>query len=263
MRIFRRSLKDEGASLLAWAVVLVLYGVYAVSSFQSFGRSEALDQLMANLPAYMRAMFGGLDWGTIDGWLNTEVFSFASLLIAFYAGLYGGSALAREVDARTVESVLAQPVQRWSLVLGKFGTMVVGTLLLNLALALAIALSLPVWAKGENPSTGAYFLVSLASYLTALGVGSLCLFVSALLNEQRKATVYASGLVILLYFVNVIGQVSQRFEFLSSVNPFGRYHSADIIRTGAIAWSDAAFLLAFALVFLAAAVAWFGRKDLA
>lgn len=262
MRIFRRSLWDERMSLLSWIAVLAIFVVYAVSSFQSFGHSEALKGLMENLPAYMRAMFGGLDWGTIDGWINTEIFSWISLLIAFYAGLYGASALAREADSHTMESLLAQPVRRWSVVLQKFGALFVATLVLNFAVLGAVLVSLRIYFPREPASTHAYLLVTVASFLASLAAGGLALFISALVNEQRRATVYASGLIILLYFVNVIGQMSRKANFLSTFNPFGRYHSADIILTGRIAAADAAFLVGFALVFLAATVFWFERKDL-
>ncbi len=262
MRVFRRTLWDERASFVAWALVLATFVLFVASSYQAFGRSEAISQLMNGLPPYMQAMFGGLDWGTPAGYVNTELFSWLPLLIAFYTGLYAASALAREIDSHTAESLLAQPVRRWSVVLGKLGTMATTTLLLHVVVYAALLALLPLFINEPTP-TKAFLAATAASYATSLAVGSLALFISAAVNEQRKATVYTSGIILLLYFVNVVGRLSTRMKFLSDVNPFGRYNSAEIVRSGAIAGADLTFLVGFALVFLAATLWWFERKDIA
>lgn len=261
MRVFRRSLWDEKSAILIWALILALYAVFGVSSYKSFGQSETLNQLMQGLPEYMLAMFGGLPWGTVDGYLNTEIFSFLSLLTALYAALFGASALAKEQDSHTIESLLAQPVRRWSVVLGKFGAMAVGAVLLNLVLVATVVLFLSVFGL-EGASAATYPIVALASTLTAVATGALALFVSTLGPDQSKAAAYGTGIVIGLYFVNVIGQISDKAKFLTHVNPFGYYRSASIITSGRIAWGDAAFLVGFTLAFLALAVWWFEKKDL-
>ncbi len=262
MKVFRRTFWDERFSLLAWVVILAIYVLFAVSSYQAFGHSEGLSELMASLPPYMQALFGDLDWGTPAGYINTELLSWLPLLIGFYAGLYAGSALAREIDSHTAESLLAQPVRRRTVVLGKFATMASATLVLHAALYAFLAIFLPVFIKEPAPLAG-FFWATAASFATTLAVGTLALFLSSLLSEQRKATVYSSGLILLLYFVNVVGQISTKAEFLSKVNPFGHYHSAAVVKSGAMAWGDVLFLAGFTIVFLGLAIAWFEKRDLA
>jgi len=263
MRIFRRCLWDERMTLLSWAVILIAFALFAVSTYEQLGQSPGLSTLMENLPPYMQALFGGLDWSTAQGYLNTELFSWLPLLIAYYTGLYGASALSREVDSHTAETLLAQPIRRWSVVLAKFGVIVTGTFLLHLALYATVVPLVPVFIKGQSLAAGPTLLVTVSSFLTSLAVGSLALLISAMVNDQRKATVYASGTIMLLFFVNVIGQISSKAKFLTRINPFGRYHSADILKTGGIAWGDALFLVGFIALFLAASVWWFERKDIA
>lgn len=264
MRVFRRNLWDERITLLSWAVVLAAFTVFAVSSYESFGLSQGFGNLVKSLPPYMQALFGGLDWGTPEGYLNTELFSWMPLLIAFYAGLSGASALSREVDSHTAESLLAQPIRRWSVVVQKFAAMLTGLLLLHLAFYAVTIASVLVFLKGlPQPSASGFFAATMGSFLTTVAVGSLALFISAFANEQRKATVYASGVVLLLYFVNVIGQISSKAKFLTKINPFGHYNSASLITTRALAWGDALFLVGFTIVFLGLAIAWFDKRDLA
>jgi ABC-2 type transport system permease protein len=263
MRIFRRALWDERIALLWWALVLVAFTLFAISTYEQFGFDPNFMAMMDRLPPYMKTLFGGLDWTTIQGYLNTEIFSWLPLLIAFYAGLYAASSLSREVDSHTAEILLAQPVRRWSVVLAKFGAMACGALLLNLVLYAVVVFLVPVLAKGQVVQSWPTFLVVLAGFLTSLAAGSLALLISALVNDQRRATAFASAIIMLLYFVNVIGQISSKAKFLTKINPFGRYHSAEIIKSGGIAGADALFLGAFILLFLGAAVWWFERKDIA
>lgn len=264
MRILRRNLWDERTSLLSWALVLAAFAVFAVSTYKTLGLSQGFGDLVKSLPSYFQVLFGGLDWGTPEGYLNTEVFSWMPLLIAFYAALFGASALSREVDSHTIESLLAQPVRRWSVVLEKFAVLFIGLLFLHLVLWGVTIGSVPVFLKGYPPPSATGFLAATAgSFLATLAVGSLALFISAVVNEQRKATVYASGIALLLYFVNIIGQLSGKAKFLASLNPFGHYKSAELVTNRALAWGDTAFLVGFSLVFVAAAVWWFERKDIA
>ncbi len=262
MKILRRVLWDERMALLSWAIVLILLAVFAVSTFQSFGTAPGLNELMNQLPPYLGSIFGGLDFGTAEGYLNAELYSWLPLLIAFYTVLFGAASLSREVDSHTAESLLAQPVARRTVVIEKSLAMLVGTLFLSILTFAATILTLSLFVNSAVSARG-FLLATVASFLTTAAVGALAVFISAVTNEQRKAAVYAAGALILLYFVNVIGQASSKLDFLSTMNPFGHYRSADIIRTGAMAWGDVAFLVGFTLVFLAAAVWWFDRKDIA
>ena len=80
---------------------------------------------------------------------------------------------------------------------------------------------------GEEPAAREFALFHLAQFCLQLEIGCICFGASAL---ARRGNVGAGlGLAALLYFLNLIGNISEAAEFLHYITPFHYAEAADIL----------------------------------
>ncbi|MFB3738801.1 MAG: ABC transporter permease [Candidatus Velamenicoccus archaeovorus] len=191
------------------------------------------------------------------------------------AGLFAGDAIAGEAQAGTLRYLLVRPVGRAHLVLAKYaGAMtLLGTMLLwvvavgTVAGAIVFDLGPLPTLSGTTLSTGAAFLriVGAAVYmsLAVSGIVAIGTFVSTVTDSGPGATV---ATVIL----GIASEVLDNLPSLDAIHPYLPTHGwlafVDLFRFP-VAWGGirGGLLgsLGYTVVFVGAALVWFGRKDVA
>ncbi|HEX9122359.1 MAG TPA: ABC transporter permease subunit [Actinomycetota bacterium] len=191
------------------------------------------------------------------------------------AGLFAGDAIAGEAQGGTLRYLLVRPVARTRLVLAKYaGAMTLLGLMLLWVVAVGTVFGAVVFGLGPLPtlsgttlSTGAAFLRILGAavymFLAVSGIVAIGTFVSTLTDSGPGATV---ATVIL----GIASEILDNIPSLHVIHPYLPTHGwlafTDLFRFP-IAWGGLrgglVVSLAYTAVFLAAAVLWFGRKDVA
>ena len=194
-------------------------------------------------------------------------------LLPLTTGLLTGDAVAGEASLGTLRYLLARPVVRHRLVLVKYAAaMVLLTLLVAWILAVGLAAGGLAYGYGPLPTLSGASLGAGPALLRLLGagayvvggmaaLGAIGVFASTVTDSAPGATVVTVGLAI----------VSQILDSLSALRPIHPYLVShhwlafvDLFRSP-IEWTNlrGGLLLhgLYTLVFLAAAVAWFRRRD--
>ena len=107
----------------------------------------------------------------------------------------------------------------------KLVSVLIQILLLNLSVAAVTAVS--ICAIGETPDIRPLFLLFLAYFILQVEVASVCFGISAFLNQGGAGI--GLGMAALLYFLNIIANLTEQVKFLKYLTPFGYTESADII----------------------------------
>jgi len=262
MTIFWRYLRDDRLSLLGWAVGVAGMAAMVVGMFPAMGESEMWGDLMARMPKWLQAFAGGaISIGTLDGWLSWEWFSWSSWLIGTAGALGGAAVIARDVETKSMEFLLAQPVRRWRVVVERY--LSVAALLLVLSVVGAAALELGVRWVDKPASLGAYRIVALNGFVLTLVIAAFATLVSVLAGEQRRATVVAVGGLFGSYLVDVILKAADKGDWVRAFLPFHYYDVNAIVRTGHMPWGNIGILFAATVVLVAAAALAFERRDVA
>ncbi len=191
------------------------------------------------------------------------------------AGLFAGDAIAGEAQGGTLRYLLVRPVARSRLVLAKYaGAMTLLGLLLVWVVVVGTVFGAAVFGLGPLPtlsgttlSTGGAFLRILAAaafmFLAVSGIVAVGTFVSTLTDSGPGATV---ATVIL----GIASEILDNIPSLRVIHPYLPTHGwlafTDLFRFP-IAWGGmrGGLLVSavYTAVFLAAALIWFGRKDVA
>jgi ABC-2 type transport system permease protein len=258
--MLRHTLQRLQGQLIGWGLALAILGFIVLSLFDTVLQlRDQLQQLIGTLPPAVLAFVGNIDrMFTPAGFLDARYFSLMPLILGTFVVVIGSGLIASDEENGTLDLILAQPISRTQLFIGRwlaFLGALIGILFIAwLGLSLAILLAsidldwLQVWLP----------LIALLGIL--IWFGSLALMLS-LVVPSRRAAASLSGLVLVAsYFITTLARVSTGLAALARWSPLNYYQGGDAINGLNVGWL--AGLLATSIVFLT--IAWwrFQRRDI-
>jgi ABC-2 type transport system permease protein len=254
--LVRRGLLDNRRSPLLWGGPLGVMSALVVLLYPSIRGS--LTQTMDSFPAGLKQAFGISDLGTVEAFLNAEMFSlFLPLAVGYLAIRCVATAIAGAEENGYLDSILAAPVGRRVFVASAFLTaaiLVAGTLLVVGALC----------AAGGLLAGAPLALGHLAGALA--GVWGLALFFAGCATlasgvAHRASLVIGAGAGLLgaMYLLDVLGKLAGAAEPLRVVSAF-RWYGAPL-RDG-VDWAGLTLLVAAGAILAAAGAACLEHRDI-
>ena len=260
MRLLKHEMRQGILSLAIWTGSIAFLMVICIVMFPEMkGQMEDVSDMFASMGSFTAA-FGmdRLSFGTLTGFYAIECGNILGLGGAFYAALTGITALAKEEKEHTAEFLLTHPVTRTGIVSAKLASVLFQITVMNV-LILAISLVSILFIDEEIPWKE-LLLFHLAYYLLQIEIGGICFGVSAFL--RRGGLGIGLGLACLLYFLNLIANISESAEFLKYITPFGYADGADIVTEEALNGPMVAVGMCMAVIGIGAAYWKYNRKDI-
>lgn len=211
MRLLKHEMRQGILSLAIWTGSIAFLMVICIVMFPEMkGQMEDVSDMFASMGSFTAA-FGmdRLSFGTLTGFYAIECGNILGLGGAFYAALTGITALAKEEKEHTAEFLLTHPVTRTGIVSAKLASVLFQITVMNV-LILAISLISILFIDEEIPWKE-LLLFHLAYYLLQLEIGGICFGISAFL--RRSGLGIGLGLACLMYFLNLIANISESAEF--------------------------------------------------
>lgn len=241
---------------IIWAIALGLYVAMIVLIFPSFRDSGAFEAVK-NYPEALRKAFGIEDMTSIGSFLNTEVYSYAPLVLAFFPIMTFASAIAGAEERGALDILLGNPLPRRHVVLAAWIAMAI--ILLGVLTVVGAVSWLFGMAVDAGLSARAAFRAAYDLFPISIAFGSLALLLSARLRQRGAVIGISFGVMFLMYLIDIIGKIAPDYDVLRWGSAFRFYGNA--IQQG-FPWGDAAILIAAALVLLALAIPVFDRRDI-
>ena len=220
--MLKRELKINLKSFIIW--LLVLIGVFMIAYVMyPFIMSEdtvgMLDSMLAQMPPEMVKAFN-FDISSMDtvyGWLKSEGFIFALLIISCYGSILGSNILLKEESDKTIEYLHSLPITRKQIVNNKViaGVIYIFALVLAFMLFNFIGLTL----SGDFDLLQ-FILISLTPLFPALVLYFISMYLSTYTHKTKKMIGVSLGLVLVSYFLNTLSQMSENVEFLKYFSIF-------------------------------------------
>ena len=260
--VFRKTMWDRKSGYLWWLIGMLSITAITVAFWPTLERdSDALVQLMENLPEGMLNLFGAndaLDFLTGPGFVNSRVYaSVGSFIAIFFAISMGTAAVAGEEDKRTMDMLLANPIPRERIVLETFAAQVVLTTLLAALVWATLVVFNPVLDVGL--SVVGVTAASIGMVLLALTFGALALMIGALTGKRSLAIGVAAGVALATFFINGLAPLIDSIEWTQRLTPFYWLLDHNPLVSGF--QPELLVLLAVVVVFVAVAVWGFRRRD--
>ena len=199
-----------------------------------------------------------LNFGEFMGFFGVECGNVLGLGGAFFSALLGISILSKEEKEQTAEFLLTHPVSRRKVVVRKYISIILQILLLNIVVVAVTILSVQV--IGESADTRPLFLLFLAYLILQVEIASICFGISAFLSHGGAGV--GLGMAALLYFLNIIANLTEDAEFLKYITPFGYTEGADIIAEECLNMEYLSVGLVFTVIGISAGFYRYCKKDI-
>jgi ABC-2 type transport system permease protein len=213
-----------------------------------------------NMPPAIKAMIGDISaMAQLEGFLRAKLFDPLPLLLAIFVVSQGASLIAGEVENKSIDLLLARPVSRRRVVVGKFLAMVTATVCMTLVLFVCLILC-SRFIEAESSARN-LLLSTLNGLPLTWASGAAALLGSCLLPRARHASMIVGGLVVGFYVWETLRQLSP------SLRPYDEFsllalHKSGVTLAGQIHLESILVLLGAAAVLLVGAVVAFDRRDL-
>ncbi|MFC5970953.1 ABC transporter permease subunit [Halomarina salina] len=241
------------------AAVLGLYAAMFVWIGPQLTGGEELQAFVEQLPPAMTALFGLEHIGSFEGILG-EFYSIAWLVgLSGYVAYSAAGSVAGALRDDRMDTLLAAPISRTSVLLGKYAALLVPIVVLNVVVPVVLYVgSVVVDDPLSFVDLVTLHVLSIPFLLCWAAVG---LFLGVLVRGGRRAGRLALGLVFAGWLVESV-VVGSDFEWLGNASPMRYFEPTEILVDGSVDLLGTALLLAVAAVVLVASRTAFERSDL-
>lgn len=227
MTLIRHELRQGRLAFFIWTLSIAFMLVVCVFLFPEMkGEMEQVSDVFGSMGSFTAA-FGmdRLSFGTLTGFYAIECGNVVGLGGAFFASLIAVSALAKEEKDKTAEFLLTHPITRVRVVTEKLISIFIQIIIMN---CLIYTLSIGSMAMiGEDIPWKEVSLLHLAYMLLQIELAGICFGISAFI--KRGGMGIGIGIAVIMYFLNLIANISDSVEFLKYITPYAYCDGADIV----------------------------------
>ncbi|MBS20238.1 MAG: hypothetical protein CL733_04365, partial [Chloroflexi bacterium] len=179
--IFLKSLWDFRKAAIYWFIgifLLATYIMYVVSTIEL----DTFQEISKSMPKTLSQFVGGesgLDFGSIEGFLNAQVFTIMAPIMAIAVAVnYGGKATAQEERSKSLDIILSTPTSREKFISQKIFSMIIKTLFIALTHWIAYIV-LGIFFSQKIPVEG-LSAICLNLFLMGITFGTISVFIGTL-----------------------------------------------------------------------------------
>jgi ABC-2 type transport system permease protein len=242
--IIRWTFRQRKTSIIWWAIGIVFFVFLTLVFYPTIkDQSAQLNKSFNQIPDTARQLFTDTnDLFSPVGYLSSQMFYLMlPLLLGILAINLGTSLIGKDERDNTIELLLARPVSRGRLLLGKAAA---GLLVVVLVGALSILFTaLMCRLVGLSVAVPNILEAGLMVILLALSVGALAFMLSALGRAGRAAGIGISAVFALGGYILVSLSASVSWlRWPAKIFPFNYYHSSELL-TGSYNWLNALYFI--------------------
>ncbi len=256
LSIAKETVKNKWKSTLLITLIFVGFAALYVGIYPSF--EDMLSQF-ADMPLQFIRGIGYID--SFTGYLNMELYQiFWILILPVLIAYIAGSLIAEEIEGGTVDLLLSNPISRKQVVLEKFIGIIPFVLLITFAtMGSVYGVSTLI---GETINLTNLFLTHLWSIPYFLSIASISILISTILNKKMKASIMGMAVVVGMYLIESISQLTPDYENISIISLVNYFDPSELLTKGEMTATHPILLTIITLVALTLAMFYFDRRDI-
>ena len=260
MTMMKHELKQGRISFCVWTVSIAFLIVICILLFPEMkGQMEGVSKIFSAMGSFTQA-FGmdKINFGALTGFYAIECGNILGMGGAFFAAFTAVNILAKEEKDKTAEFLLTHPVSRRRIVTEKLMAVMIQIVGMNI-LVLVLAL-VSIAAIGEPIPWKETLLLHLAYSLLQIELAGICFGISAFC--RRGSIGIGLGIATVMYFLNLIVNISEKAKALKYITPFGYAEGSEIVSSGRIDLFLVILGMVYTAVGIGAAYYWYCKKDI-
>jgi ABC-2 type transport system permease protein len=232
--LFIREFRSNAVSLLVWTAVITFLTTATMSLYSIFLENNVKILAMISILPEGSLQFKGIsdvnDLFSVLGFYSANNVIYMLVLGSIYSMVLASNILLKEEYGRTAEFLLSWPVTRNEVFLSKLSVVYLNILIINVITAIAGYISLET-CKKEPYNVDAFFILSLYTLLLHLFFASLGIFLSVRVRKPRPITTMSVALVLVLYFVYTISNITPDLSWIGYISPY-KFIDLDVVSQG-------------------------------
>ena len=260
LHIAIRTMKDNWKiSLIISLIFMGLVTMYS-ASFPAF--KDSIDEIMGTIEGSSFEFFRGFEYmNTYAGFVAVEAYElFWILILGILVGFVAASLISREVEGKTIDLLMSNPVSRRQLVLQKYLGIIPFILFVNIATMLTV-MGITV-VIGEELNFGYLAFTHAGSIIYFLTIASIGMLVSVIIDEKMKASIYTIAIVVGMFLFDSISRLIPDYESLGYLSLTHYYVPTDILINGNVDVGGLVVLIVITLLCLFASLIYFDYRNI-
>ena len=261
MKIFVKTLKEKYRGILLLSFIFFAFAVTIMTVYPVVVEGlKSFTELFEN-PAFSAFRKSVTTMTSLEGFLTLELYQWGiELFLAGYTIFFAASLVAGEIEDKTIDLLLANPVSRTRVLLEKYFALIVMIILVNIVLLVGVLIGAAYIKEDIDVTWLVYTHGLLMPFL--LAVGSYATVLSVVFDDSRKAFSVGFGILMGSFIVYSVSLMSEKYTFVAKVTLFHYFDPGKVLIFHEIEWGAHAILLAVAVILLGLAVTWFKRRDI-
>jgi ABC-2 type transport system permease protein len=259
-KIAIQTIKDYWRTTFIITLLFMGMAVMYSGMYPSF--KEPLVEMMESGMADSFSFFKGAgDMASYVGFLNLELYQiFWLMILAIMLGFIAASSLSKEIEGKTIDLLMSNPVSRKQIIFEKFVGLIPMFLIINLGTMIAVmGVTVVINEELNFTNLALVHIVSIPYFLAVISIG---LLISVILNEKMKAAIVMIAVIVGMYVVESLSQMAPDYEAMGYVSLNHYFNPYDALKFGEVELSGVLVLIAVAVVCLAASLIYFEHKDI-
>ena len=258
--IYLKTLHDLRGLILAWGIGLASVAAINVILFPTFQQLPDMMGFLKNLPSGFQALLGNLDAVlTMDGFLKLKLFNTQPMFFSIFGISQGARALTGELEYKTCDLLLSQPIRRWRIVAEKY--LAVITALVLVAILMVAGMLVSCAAVGAAVSTKYLIVATLNGLPLSFLFTALALLGSCALASSRRAAILAGSVMIGFYIFETLLMIRPDLAGWRAISLFA-HHRDGVDFAGHLSLTPFVVFLAITLALVAAGAMVYERRNL-
>lgn len=260
MTLFLHEMRVNKWQYIIWSLaVSFMLGISVLIYPEMKAQMNELSEMFSQMGSFSQA-FGmdQLNFGEFSGFFGTECGNTLGLGGGIFAALIGVSVLYKEEKSGTAEFLLAHPITRTRVAFEKLLSVIAQLFIFVSASAAITAITTVI--IGESPDIKTMSLIFVAQLFMLIEISAICFLISAFVRKGGIGI--GIGISALLYFVNIIANLTESLEFLKYITPYGYADCAYIVSENAIDITKLAIGAAICFLCIAVAFYKYNKKEI-
>jgi ABC-2 type transport system permease protein len=214
-KISFQTIKDHFKITLILTLIFMGWAAMYCGMYPAF--EDSLLEMQSSMGEDFWFFSGGQDMASFDGFLNLELYQiFWLLILAIIIAFVSASIVAKEIEQKTIDLFMSNPVSRKQLVFEKFLGLIPMTIIINIAVLISVAGTTILINESLNFSNLIILhLVSIVYFIAILSIGIL---VSVIINEKMRASIIMIALLVGMYIFQSLSLMSSNVEALGYIS---------------------------------------------
>ena len=262
--MFEREIKVNFKSFIIWLVVLLSIFLIAYLMYPSIINSDSvkmIDEMLSMFPKDLLVAFN-MDISSMDsafGWLKSEGFVFALLIIGCYSGIMGSNILLKEESDKTIEYLNSLPIKRNNIIYSKVFAGLIYIILMTILFGIFNLIGLTLSGTFNLKQ---YLLLSITPIFSSIVIYFICLFISTFTHKTKKMNGISLGIVLVSYVFYILAQLNETTEFLKYASVFTLTDIRNVILDTRINIVMVIISIILSIVFFSLTIINYNRKEL-